>query len=65
MIINQNTSLTDIKIVIATEAHSGYAQTICDLIEESARVRGTGIAKRDPEYIRKKTKRRLYQRKPE
>lgn len=54
MIINQNTSLTDIKIVISTEAHAAYAQTICALIEESARVRGTGIAKRDPEYIRKK-----------
>jgi GNAT superfamily N-acetyltransferase len=44
----------DIKIVISGKEHSHYAQAIVDLIEESARVRGTGIAKRDPNYIKKK-----------
>lgn len=39
------------KVVIANNAHSNYAQIICDTIEESARVRGTGIARRTPEYI--------------
>ncbi len=39
------------KIVIANKTHAGYAQVICDTIEESARVRGTGIAQRTPEYI--------------
>ncbi len=41
-------------IVIANESHFKYAQIICDTIEESAKVRGTGIAKRTPEYIQKK-----------
>ena len=43
-----------IDIQIATEAHYEYAKAICDLIEESAKVRGTGIAKREPEYVRTK-----------
>lgn len=42
------------KIVIANESHAKYAEIICDTIEESARVRGTGIARRTPEYILKK-----------
>jgi len=41
-------------ILIAEEAHYDYAKPICDLIEDSAKVRGTGIAKREPDYIRKK-----------
>ena len=39
------------KIVIANTTHSKYAEIICDTIEESAKVRGTGIARRTPEYI--------------
>ncbi|QED36453.1 GNAT family N-acetyltransferase [Antarcticibacterium arcticum] len=39
------------KIVIANNTHAKYAQIICDTIEESAKVRGTGIARRTPEYI--------------
>ena len=54
MNIQQNSSLKDFTIVVANESHAPYAQQICDLIEESARVRGTGIAKRDPNYIKKK-----------
>lgn len=42
------------KIVSANKSHFKYAQVICDTIEESAKVRGTGIAKRTPEYIQKK-----------
>lgn len=42
------------KLVVANEEHFKYAQIICDTIEESAKVRGTGIAKRTPEYIQKK-----------
>ncbi|MGB7394727.1 MAG: GNAT family N-acetyltransferase [Pricia sp.] len=42
------------EIVIANESHFKYAETICDTIAESAQVRGTGIAKRTPEYIRKR-----------
>ncbi|MCF7567114.1 GNAT family N-acetyltransferase [Sabulilitoribacter arenilitoris] len=39
------------KIIIANKSHSKYAQEICDTIAESANVRGTGIARRTPEYI--------------
>jgi GNAT superfamily N-acetyltransferase len=46
--------IIDIKISISTKEHIHHAQAIVDLIEESARVRGTGIAKRDPNYIKKK-----------
>jgi GNAT superfamily N-acetyltransferase len=41
-------------ILVANTSHFKYAQIICDTIAESAKVRGTGIAKRTPEYIRKK-----------
>ncbi|WP_413998438.1 GNAT family N-acetyltransferase [Flavobacterium sp. W1B] len=44
----------NISIVIAQEEHFKYAQIICDTIESSALLRGTGIAKRTPEYIQKK-----------
>ena len=39
------------KIIIANTTHAEYAELICDTIEESAKVRGTGIARRTPEYI--------------
>ena len=39
------------KVVIADTSHIKYAQLICDTIAESAQVRGTGIARRTPEYI--------------
>lgn len=42
------------KIIIANKAHIQYAGIICETIEESAKVRGTGIARRTPEYIIKK-----------
>ncbi|WP_179351394.1 GNAT family N-acetyltransferase [Winogradskyella vidalii] len=42
------------KIVIADKSHSIYAEIICNTIAEAAKVRGTGIAKREPEYIIKK-----------
>ena len=43
-----------IDIQIADQSHYEYAKPICDLIEASAKVRGTGIAKRKPEYVRTK-----------
>ena len=39
-----------ISVVFADSSHAHYAQRICDLIYESALQRGTGIAKRSPEY---------------
>lgn len=44
------------KIVIADKSHSVYAKQVCDTIAEAAQVRGTGIAKRQPEYIIEKMK---------
>jgi hypothetical protein len=44
----------DFKVQIASIAHIGFAEEICQLMEESAKVRGTGIAKRKPEYIQGK-----------
>ncbi len=42
------------KIAITNESHIKYAQVISQTISESAQVRGTGIAKRSPEYIIKR-----------
>jgi N-acetylglutamate synthase-like GNAT family acetyltransferase len=44
----------NISIIIAQEEHFKYSQIVCDTIESSALLRGTGIAKRTPEYIQKK-----------
>ena len=43
--------MNSIVIQIATFHHVGYARDISDLIRESAKKRGTGIAKRSPNYI--------------
>lgn len=39
------------KVVIADSKHTIYAETICKTIEEAAKIRGTGIAERQPSYI--------------
>lgn len=44
----------EIKIMVADESHIGYVDTILDTIEKAAKVRGTGIAKRSPEYVKDK-----------
>ncbi|MFZ9661879.1 MAG: GNAT family N-acetyltransferase [Chitinophagaceae bacterium] len=44
------------KIVVANESHFNFADTICNEMQESAKARGTGIAKRTPEYIIEKMK---------
>ena len=41
-------------IEVASEKHCKYADEICREMEESAKVRGTGIAKRTPEYVTQK-----------
>ena len=43
-----------VAVVVADSSHEKYAQAICEMIEEAAKLRGTGIAKRKPEYIREK-----------
>ncbi|MCA0933466.1 GNAT family N-acetyltransferase [Lutimonas saemankumensis] len=44
------------EIVIASQKHTKYAQIISKTIDNSANQRGTGIAKRTPEYIEEKIK---------
>jgi len=46
----------NIQILISDESHVSHASAICDLIEVSAKLRGTGIARRDPKYVEKKIK---------
>ena len=43
-----------VNIVFAQPEHVEYAEQICQLIYESALQRGTGIARRSPEYISSK-----------
>lgn len=43
-----------IEITVADSRHHKFAEKICAIMEEAAKVRGTGIAKRAPDYIRKK-----------
>ena len=44
-------TIKDFDVLVATDAHTVFAQTICDEMAESAKARGTGIAKRSPEYV--------------
>ncbi len=44
----------NVKVHVAGEAHASYAEEICSLLEISAQQRGTGIARRSPDYIRRK-----------
>lgn len=44
----------EFNIKIADSNSYIYASEICSMIEESSKIRGTGIAKRKPEYIRGK-----------
>jgi hypothetical protein len=43
-----------IDVVVADESHVKYADEICEEILVSARERGTGIARRTPEYVAEK-----------
>ncbi len=44
----------DIHVMVADESHVVYADEVCEEILVSARERGTGIARRTPEYISEK-----------
>lgn len=47
-------SISDFLIIPATANHVHYAEQICNEMFESAKARGTGIARRKPEYVAKK-----------
>ena len=44
--------MEEIKVFVADERHIKYVDTILDTIERAAKIRGTGIAKRSPEYVK-------------
>ena len=47
-------TISDFLIIPATADHVIHADAICDEMFESAKARGTGIARRKPEYVAKK-----------
>ena len=48
--------MDDIKVMVADASHEKYVDTILKTIEDAAKVRGTGIAKRTHEYVATKMK---------
>ena len=46
--------MKEITVMVADASHEKYIDTILTTIEEAAKVRGTGIAKRSHEYLAKK-----------
>ena len=47
-------TIDDFTVGVATEEHLEYVDEILRTIEDATKVRGTGIAKRNPEYVKKK-----------
>ncbi|MBI1836857.1 MAG: GNAT family N-acetyltransferase [Flavobacteriia bacterium] len=41
-------------VIVVNQSHKKYASIICQMMEDAAKIRGTGIAKRKPEYIETK-----------
>ncbi len=44
-------TINDFEILVANESHVKYAREITDEMADSAKARGTGIARRTPEYV--------------
>ncbi len=49
-------TIKDFNVEVAGEEHLSFAEEICNEMAESAKARGTGIAKRTPEYVQTKIK---------
>jgi hypothetical protein len=41
-------------VAVANKSHLIYATEVCKMIQDASQIRGTGIAKREPEYISQK-----------
>ena len=41
-------------VIVADKSHTMHAEFICKMMEEAAKKRGTGISKREPDYIKEK-----------
>ena len=52
--MNNEIAVETITVEIADEKSLGYVETILETIAAAAKVRGTGIARRSPEYIEQK-----------
>ena len=48
--------MEEISVMVADDSHVRYVDTILQTIADAAKVRGTGIAKRSPEYVATKMK---------
>lgn len=46
--------MSEFQIMVASEKHLSYVDEILKTIADSAKVRGTGIAKRNPSYVKQK-----------
>ena len=46
--------MKEIEVLVASELHVPYVNIILETIAEAAKVRGTGIAKRNPDYVKAK-----------
>ena len=46
----------DVDVIVADDSHEQYVDMILETIENAAKVRGTGIAKRSHEYVAQKMK---------
>lgn len=44
----------EFNVIVANKSHTMYAVFICEMMEDAAKKRGTGISKRKPEYIKQK-----------
>ena len=54
--MDKDITVEEITVQIADERFLGYVETILTTIADAAKVRGTGIARRSPEYIEQKMK---------
>ena len=46
--------MKEIEVLVASEIHIPYVNVILETIADAAKVRGTGIAKRNPDYVKAK-----------
>lgn len=44
-------TINNFDVLVANESHVAYAEEICEEMASSAKARGTGIARRSPEYV--------------
>ena len=52
----KDVEMKDIDVMVADDSHEKYVDVILETIEAAAKVRGTGIAKRSPDYVKLKMK---------